>query len=353
VAKIAFLTRGDIDWGLGHLHRLSWMLRDLRGSGVPELTWRIFCLDSPPARAFHWHAGEAVTFTLTPVQDACAWRADLAVVDWLDSQPDDVSALALSGARVALLDDYGPAQALAHLVINALLSPLTGADYTVAQTRVLCGAPYVQFPQEVYQLRGEASATVKAAEHMLATPLLRRISGMEQEPAQAVLVSFGGQAVTPAVALAVETLSLARYTGKVIVIPAPSMGSREIPAAGVDCMLDIEWHPAGPDFHLLLAASDLAILAGGLSLYEAAFLGVPAICVGLNDHQLATARKLEAAGVCRLGGKLGSLTPAELAPRLGSLLRSSDLRWRMSGKGMALFDGLGLKRTMEAIIALL
>lgn len=160
--------------------------------------------------------------------------------------------------------------------------------------------------------------------------------------------------MAPAVTLALESLALARYAGKVLVIPAPLEAQlaalRRLPCCD---MLNIEWLPAGPEFHPLLAAADLALLAGGLSLYEAAFLGVPALCIALREHQRATALKLEAAGACRLGGMLEQLTPASLMPKLASLLRSADLRGRMAGKGLALFDGQGLKRTAAAILSLL
>jgi UDP-2,4-diacetamido-2,4,6-trideoxy-beta-L-altropyranose hydrolase len=137
-------------------------------------------------------------------------------------------------------------------------------------------------------------------------------------------------------------------------MPAPDERDRPtLQARHGEDPLDIEWLPAGPEFHALLSAVDVAILAGGLSLYEAAFLGVPAMCIALREHQFATGLKLEAAGTCRLGGMLEQLSPAELAPKLATLIHSSDLRGLMSAKGMALFDGQGLRRTAEAILSLL
>lgn len=354
VVRIAFITRGDEAWGLGHLHRVSWLWQELADSGVAGLELLICCCDSMQAREFAWPHGAVVQYTSEPVSSACAWRPQVAICDWLDSAPPAVNNLRAAGIKVALLDDYGAAQAQADAAINALLSPLLSTETLIGTTRVYAGAAYVQFPPAVTKLRGTASATARAMQAKLVTPLVRRITGEEDEPVRAVLLSFGGQAVHPAIALALQALALARYTGKVLVMPAPREAQLdELRGLVCSAALDIDWLQAGPDFHAILAAADLALLAGGLSLYEAAFLGVPAVCIALREHQRATALKLEAAGACRLAGMLGQLDPQQLAPKLASLVRSAALRRRMSAKGMELFDGHGLRRTAAAILGLL
>jgi spore coat polysaccharide biosynthesis predicted glycosyltransferase SpsG len=354
MSRIAIITRGDAWWGLGHLHRVGWLWLELCGSGVPALELRVFCLDSPQARSHRWPQGAEVEFIADPVAMAVTWVPDVIVVDWLDSDQVVISRLKEQGSRLALLDDYGPAGNAADLVINALLSPLAASERQTEQHRRLSGARYVQFPPAVTKLRGVANASANAMAAELTSPLVRRIFGQPQEPARAVLVSFGGQSVEPAVQLSLQALQLAKYTGKVIVMPAPAESNRPALHQGDGVSrLDIEWLPAGPEFHTLLSAVDIAILAGGLSLYEAAFLGIPALCIALREHQLATALKLEAAGTCRSAGMLEQLAPGELAAKLSTLIRSEDLRGLMSAKGLALFDGLGLRRTAEAIISLL
>jgi spore coat polysaccharide biosynthesis predicted glycosyltransferase SpsG len=354
MARIAFATRGGAGSGLGHLHRVSWLLETLSGAGVDGLALLVCCADSPEARAFAWPRGQPVQFCAAPLAAIAAACPDVAVVDWLDSLPQQVAELARLGIDVVLLDDYGAAQEYADIVVNALLAPLEAAEAPVGRARVLSGAPYVQFPPSVVKLRGTAEATARAMEVQLTGPLKRLLPGGEQDRAQSVLISFGGAPVADAVALALRALSLERFEGKVLVIPAPAPGARpSLPAPGAPGALDVDWLPAGPELHSLLSSVDLAILAGGLTLYEAAFLGVAAVCVALNEHQAATARKLEAAGACRFVGMLAGLSPEELAPELRTLIRAGELRRRMSSRGAALFDGRGLQRTVEAILGLL
>jgi len=121
--------------------------------------------------------------------------------------------------------------------------------------------------------------------------------------------------------------------------------------------LDLECIPARADFHEILAATDLAILAGGLTLYETAFLGVPAVALphrsgipGHEMHQLDTARKLEAAGCCVTPGMAEDVTADELADVLQPLIADAAARARLSGAGTQLIDGQGLQRTVGLIL---
>jgi spore coat polysaccharide biosynthesis predicted glycosyltransferase SpsG len=346
---MAFYTRGDRLWGMGHLHRVSWLAAAL-GAQQPAPDVLVSCSDSPEAREFwrerpvnvHFHSDMHGKAVLPP-------PGTVAVVDWLDSSPEQITALGVQGARVCLLDDYGPAQAQADLVINALLSPLRYEEKRVGRARVLAGAPFVQLPPSAVKLRRGGAAAAHALQAELRQPTVP-LGGQ----ASAVLVSFGGNVNDDAVGLALSALAQAGYGGRVVVMP---WAGRPGKARG----LDVEWRAGGDEFHAVLAACDLAVLAGGLSLYEAAYLGVPAVCIAVAGHQAHTGRKLAAAECCRYGGLLPGI-PAEgetlasadgLAALLKPLLEDHTWRGRISAAGQATFDGGGLMRTMEQILGLL
>ena len=100
----------------------------------------------------------------------------------------------------------------------------------------------------------------------------------------------------------------------------------------------------------LIRIAKREILAGGLTLYEACFLGIPTLSLALVGHQLDTARKLEGAGACMSAGLAAQLKPSDLQPQLGQLLGDARLRQRLSAAAMNLLDGRGLKRTVDAIM---
>lgn len=353
MGRVLLLTRGDAQWGLGHLHRVSWLV-DVLAAQRPPLHPAVCCLDSAEARRFWAGRAAHVDFT-APDTDSSELGAALAleltdrdavVVDWLDSAPGLVCALRGSGARVVLLDDYGAARQHASLVVNALLAPLQMDDKQVGRARLVGGARYVQLPPIIIRLRGTVVATARALETELTRPLE---PGIE---VHSVLVSFGGSPRAPLIELALSALAEAGYGGRVIVMPAPE-------GRPPDGGLDVEWVPAGEQFHSLLAAADLAICGGGLTLYEAAFLGVPVVAIaqpspvpGHEDHQLGTINKLAGAGCCLALGMAGDVSRQQLSGALGELLADPKRRGRMSAAGLSLLDGRGLMRTVEEILPL-
>ena len=124
--------------------------------------------------------------------------------------------------------------------------------------------------------------------------------------------------------------------------------------------LDIEFIPAGVGFHARLAAVDLAILGGGLSLFEAAFLGVPSIAISVNSnvpgyerHQLDTATRLADTGCCLSVGLASEISKEAVSSVLTQFLADTAMRGRMGTAGMRLLDGHGLRRTAAAILELL
>lgn len=350
--RIVFLTRGDSALGMGHLHRVSWLVEAL-AAGRPELELRVHCVDTREARQF-WQSHSASVHFLASYNDAAEGlkRGDCAVVDWLDSPVILVKQVAQAvgrgtagGGRMLLLDEYGPGLYQADVVVNALLSPLPRQESVERGVRVVSGVDYVQLPLQAVRLRGIGTATANAVQTLLDQPVPKT------GPVRAVVVSFGGSPRQELIELALRALSLARYTGAVLLIPAPAglqeqLGADQaLQAAG----MHIECLPASEQFHDLLAAADLAILGGGLSLYEAACHGVPAVCLPVVEHQLDTVRKLERAGCCRLGGMPQTVNSEELAVRLRGLIGSSQLRGRMSFRGQRLVDGRGLQRTVDII----
>ncbi len=343
------LTRGDEHWGLGHLHRVSWLAPALAAQDLIADT-AVYCVDSPPARAF-WRSRDSRASFLPatwldgnyPRLAELVGEPSTVIIDWLDSPPPLVEALQDTNSSLVLLDDYGPAQDHAHLVINSLLADLAPAESIHGQAHLHSGVQYVQLPPAVTKLRGVAAATAKAMATELAGEPPR------PGPVQAVMISFGGHEQPQLIELALKALAQTGYSGRVIVMPgqealAPTFG------------LDVEMVPAGPQFHSLLAATDLAICGGGLSLYEAVFLGVPAIAIGVpslipgyEHHQHATAEKLAAAGCCRAAGMAGQVSPELLAAIVSELLDNPQARGMLSASGMKLLDGRGLMRTVALI----
>ena len=100
-----------------------------------------------------------------------------------------------------------------------------------------------------------------------------------------------------------------------------------------------------------LARTDVAVVGGGVSLYEACALGVPAVGVPVVRAQEPTvkafARQRAVLGVPTVG-----VSADVIAARAARLLRDAGLRRRISRKAQTMVDGRGAARVAEAIAAM-
>jgi spore coat polysaccharide biosynthesis predicted glycosyltransferase SpsG len=100
-----------------------------------------------------------------------------------------------------------------------------------------------------------------------------------------------------------------------------------------------------------LSTASVAIVAGGVTLYEACAIGVPAVAVAVTGAQAMTVRAMAAHGAVVDAGRLdaggrGIEHAAEAACRL---LRDRDASARLTQAGRHLVDGRGAFRVADAL----
>ncbi|MCB1220348.1 MAG: hypothetical protein H7A35_16320 [Planctomycetales bacterium] len=338
--RICLLTRGSHDYGMGHLHRCCWMLEALRDSGR-DLHLQVCCQSGEEAHALlssrGIHASYADWLSMQHPLPEC----DLLLVDWLNCPVGFLYQCARSARRTMLLDDYGPETTQADVCLRSLLADIAPAHGREGRAEVYSGITYLQLSPELLRIRYGAEASQQAMATELSRPI-ERTPG----PVHSIMLSFGGTPRLPQTEFALKLLRELEFAGRVIVKPAHPL--TVIPAG-----LDVELHEDVEHFHELLSACDMCIIGGGLTLYEASFLGVPSLVLPVVDHQLATARKLNAAGCCLIGGKTDELNHNLAAGRLMELIGGANLRGRMTHNSTRLIDGFGLQRTLEIMFRLL
>ncbi len=103
------------------------------------------------------------------------------------------------------------------------------------------------------------------------------------------------------------------------------------------------------DLSRLMARSHVVITALGITIYEAAYLGIPLIVLG---NYRSDARDMEAINRSGFGLALGyheDVTETAIAQGLQRLVTDRKLYETMSRKGRALVDGLGAQRIVQLI----
>ena len=99
----------------------------------------------------------------------------------------------------------------------------------------------------------------------------------------------------------------------------------------------------------ILNRSDLALLSGGISTYEASALGVPAIVLCQNLRETARMEQFERIGSIVLLGLGKEVTQTQLIRTLIRVTQDAKLRARMSASGRQTVDGHGVDRIIEIV----
>jgi UDP-2,4-diacetamido-2,4,6-trideoxy-beta-L-altropyranose hydrolase len=100
-----------------------------------------------------------------------------------------------------------------------------------------------------------------------------------------------------------------------------------------------------------MAWCDMAVSASGLTKYELAATGTPAILLSIDDNHAAFSESFDVYGTANHLGPVKHVTTTVLAESIASLLADRGARSAMSSAGRAILDGRGATRLATAIIA--
>lgn len=95
---------------------------------------------------------------------------------------------------------------------------------------------------------------------------------------------------------------------------------------------------------------DLAICAGGSTVWELTYLGIPTLVLPLADNQQPVAQTVDQKDIgLNLGKYTESESPCKILSTIARLKTDSDRLTQMSSNARNLIDGQGVNRTVEAI----
>ncbi len=97
----------------------------------------------------------------------------------------------------------------------------------------------------------------------------------------------------------------------------------------------------------LMQQSDLAVTAGGNTMFELACVGVPAIVLCAEEFEVETARRMEEYGAVENLGFGGIVSPDRIYERVRLLMPDKSRRTIMSRRGQKLVDGRGAERVVK------
>jgi UDP-2,4-diacetamido-2,4,6-trideoxy-beta-L-altropyranose hydrolase len=252
------------------------------------------------------------------------------VIDGYHFDPGYQEAVRSAGYRSLVVDDF------AHLPeyhADVLLNQNIQADsltYRVdPDTRMLLGTRYTILRQEFEVWRGSQ----------------RPISDLGRK----VLVVMGGSDpdnVTLKVLNALQEVEKVDFESRIVLGPASAhleslIQEAQTPSAKIQVFKNVTDMPG------LMAWADIAVSAGGSSIWELAFMGVPTIGISRAAQELKLLECVKSGIVVNLGD-FRELEPPTIGQALVDLALDKEKRTMMSTKGKNIVDGLGAARILDS-----
>ena len=330
---------GDSRIGLGHVVRciaIAEALRDRQGLRV------VFAVDrGQPARdliARHGFKtaptraeGEAEPAWIDRALDTCG--AEVLMLDVrTDLGPDAVRRWRDRGLLTAVIDEGGPRRLAAELAFYPPVPQLRTMDWTGFD-----GALYVGW--EYLPLRRDFA------------PVVRQRPAGRGQPLH-LLVTMGGSDPGGATSVAIEALAQLDAELAVTVVVGSASPNADCIADQIRLNLPQARLLRGvDDMPALMASADLALIAFGMTAYEAAAVGTPSLALCLTADHAASAEALAREGALVDAGRIGEVSAADLAPMIAALIDDRDRLEAMGDNASQLIDGRGADRIAARIMS--
>jgi UDP-2,4-diacetamido-2,4,6-trideoxy-beta-L-altropyranose hydrolase len=235
---------------------------------------------------------------------------------------------------VLLIDDYAHAMRYGTDVIlnpNLSASPALYRGKVPGDTGLLLGPQYALLRREFLRYPPRARAIPQCAHNILVTMGAADPHNVTTEIIRALrFLNVGDAEITIVVGAFNPHLETIRSAAKQLACPARVLSN----AANM------------PE---LMHGSDLAITAGGSTVLELAFMGVPMLAVALAENQVGIAEQV---GRCSLGADLGwhdDLTLERVAQTIRHWIDDAGGRACAARSGPSMVDGKGADRVCEVL----
>jgi len=329
--EIAFRTNGSSAIGLGHVMRCMTLAEMLRQFYNAEIQFWIN-IDMPDAMVhelkssgFEVHRvmsawnGEHID----QVQDANACiqilqnseQLDLIIVDHygLDQRWEVI--LKPYCRRLMVIDDLANRKHSCHMLLDQNLSPNMELRYAglVSDTCMkLIGPSYALLRQQFYAYKNV---------------------NRQCELCRHVLISFGGSDPTSETLKVLDAIEFNRISFMDIaftVVAGPANPKATSIQERCNSLPNVTYLSSISNMAELLNETDLAIGAGGISIWERAFMGVPSLVISVASNQIEAVLEGAHKGLLVYVGNSENVGPNDIAIALSDIISDSEMRKNMS-----------------------
>lgn len=331
--NIVFWTEAGQGIGIGHLCRSLVIAKEFLKSGQPSL----FIINDDPAARDRLNA-EGFPFEFGSLDG----KKSPSILDKtpktviFDTKKDItplIQALKRLGHKIILLDNITPTRLCADVVIYPSALFENNLDWTGFKGHVYGGSQYVPVDETYLKAREECQM-------------------LKHQPPYHLLITMGGSDPRQ---LTYQIVSSLRHLPQPIEIKVV-IGPAFMPDPRLD-ELEQENNPRlgfirnQNNLSSLMANSHIAITAVGITLYELAAVGVPAIVIANYREDSRDLELYKKLGMNLPLGFYRNITPLQIQNAISLLVQDTTTWQSMRNKGWQLIDGHGARRIVECVMA--
>lgn len=326
--QVYILTEGGDNSGLGHIMRCSALYHAFREKGISPLM--VVDGDAEAEKAL---TGKNYLLKDWKADDIEVQEEDLIVIDSYQAGEDIYYHLARQIKLLVCLDDTNRMNYPPGIVLNSLMDA-----------------------EKLYSPREQISYLLGTEYALLRRSFQKNSARMIRPQIKDCMITLGGQ---DQMNLMPEMIKHLQSTYPHLLIKAVIGNSfknrAEIEQIKGENTILVD-SPDGEEMAALMTDADLAISAGGQTLFELACLGTPSLAIALAENQVNQIMSLEKAGITCGVGSLLYKDKLNWDVFLGQLdgqidkLAGLDIRTAMSKRGCDLIDGKGSIRAVEKIL---
>jgi UDP-2,4-diacetamido-2,4,6-trideoxy-beta-L-altropyranose hydrolase len=318
-----FCTNAEDSIGLGHIRRLLAIAQAARRRGFHNIFFAV--KGSKEIKDLVSAQG----FSLLDPTSLGACSAGLALIDRKGDLTDEVRSLKERGLKVCVIDNDSSARFLADLVVYPVAHYGDELDWSGFHGIKLVGSEYFPLSEEFLSLSGPCR---RSGENILVTTggtdpnrlslrVLEALDGIQDRRIDLVVGPFCGYAD--------EMHELRSVWGD-----------------------NLKLHFEGANMAELMGNAALAVTAFGITLYELAYTGIPAIIINNYEEDDGDAMRFAKHGSAISLGYHESATKDLIAATVHRILDDKRLAGGMSDSGRCLVDGKGAERIVERLESL-
>lgn len=253
---IVFVVTGNKQFGLGHVYNTLIIANDLTNHHISFLVDAESELAYTKIRSKNFNVYKQHSNSLA--QDVIALAPDIVINDKLDTSYQYMKVLKENNIKVINIEDRGSGARLADMVINAIYS-----------SKEFLAKHY--FGYHYYVIRDE---------FLLKTP-----KKIVNRSIQKILISFGGTDPNNLTFKVLDAIEEFCTKQQIEINIVAGIGYEDYKT--LECFKNIKIHRNVTHISKFMLEADLIFAAMGRTLYEVAYLGIPAVVIAQNERELS------------------------------------------------------------------